>query len=590
MLKPQTTQALLSATSDGLLAGLLMSYLTFIPKPERSAGRMTLLILLVCYAITSVLQSVILMSLSAASMAFFVLLARAGLMAGLVYGAILLTRLLGSVRDDAKTELHQKLEQEFADRRKIEQQLAHLASFAESDPNSIVELDGRNNLRYLNPTAEQVFPDLKSKGKPHPIFEGIDTAISVMRREQRSMRTRVMQVGERIYRQQICLLETGAGARLHMADITGLTKLERIQTDLLRRMPGEMKAPLSRIQQNLQRLLGSARHHLDREQEEELLTALKQLADLGRLSDEVIDNFHIDTGRVEIRRQRADLAALVREIAEFLRSVAQAREVTISVRSEPAVVEMLFDRDKLLGGLTQALQKIIEMAGPGALDVSLSGKPTEAQCVIAAPLAAGGTVADQWESRFAPARAIIEAHGGRWSAQKTSTGVQCALVLPILTTEDLFYERVKAMHESAVGHGSSLLLMRVHFPAWPALHQAMGEEAAQALRAYLQQLVSHTLRSSDDFAMQCRQSLWLALPQAKRLDGQHIAERLQQQLLEHLAQQSVNLTVTMDIRIAAFPEDGRTAESLLLLTGWFADAAMTNAAPAQTGKPASRAA
>ena len=66
-----------------------------------------------------------------------------------------------------------KLETEFADRRKIEQELAHLASFAEQDPTAIIEMDRRGALRYLNPAAEQASRRLAVQGKDPPHFRGI---------------------------------------------------------------------------------------------------------------------------------------------------------------------------------------------------------------------------------------------------------------------------------------------------------------------------------------------------------------------------------------------------------------------------------
>ena len=61
--------------------------------------------------------------------------------------------------------LTNKFETEFAQRRQIERELAHLASFAEMDPNCILETDLEGKILYRNIVAQAEFPDLEVRGK-----------------------------------------------------------------------------------------------------------------------------------------------------------------------------------------------------------------------------------------------------------------------------------------------------------------------------------------------------------------------------------------------------------------------------------------
>src|SRR5579864_7461956 len=103
-------------------------------------------------------------------------------------------------------KMNKKFEADLADRRDIERELAHMASFADMAPNPIIETDAQASLGYVNPVAEREFPDLKVKGRSHPLFEGLATALEVLSKDEKTLMTRPVKVGERIYDQQISLL------------------------------------------------------------------------------------------------------------------------------------------------------------------------------------------------------------------------------------------------------------------------------------------------------------------------------------------------------------------------------------------------
>src|SRR5436853_166672 len=76
-----------------------------------------------------------------------------------------------SVPSSEIARLTDKFEADLADRRAIERELAHLASFAEMDPNLILETDLSGNVLYQNIAAHDAFPDL-AEGSTHPLLEG----------------------------------------------------------------------------------------------------------------------------------------------------------------------------------------------------------------------------------------------------------------------------------------------------------------------------------------------------------------------------------------------------------------------------------
>ena len=64
----------------------------------------------------------------------------------------------------------QVIYQDITERKRAEEKVVHLASFPELNPNLVLELDQKGNLRYLNPAARSCFPDMATIGMNHPFL------------------------------------------------------------------------------------------------------------------------------------------------------------------------------------------------------------------------------------------------------------------------------------------------------------------------------------------------------------------------------------------------------------------------------------
>ncbi|CAJ35859.1 hypothetical protein [Methanocella arvoryzae] len=63
-------------------------------------------------------------------------------------------------------------------RKKADAEIFNLASFPEQYPNPIIEISLSGELRYLNPAAKKVFPDLTKKGIKHHALRDLDNVIA----------------------------------------------------------------------------------------------------------------------------------------------------------------------------------------------------------------------------------------------------------------------------------------------------------------------------------------------------------------------------------------------------------------------------
>jgi two-component system CheB/CheR fusion protein len=100
-------------------------------------------------------------------------------------------------------------------------ELAYVASFPEHNPNPIVEADMEGRVRYANPAALRLFPDLVVRGSAHPWLEGWQAAATRLRESHNGETSaRVVVVGDRTYEQVLYLVADETVLRSYGLDIT----------------------------------------------------------------------------------------------------------------------------------------------------------------------------------------------------------------------------------------------------------------------------------------------------------------------------------------------------------------------------------
>ncbi|RPI33189.1 MAG: PAS domain S-box protein [Chloroflexota bacterium] len=112
--------------------------------------------------------------------------------------------------------------------RQVEREkLAYLASFPEQNPNPVVEVDLDGSIRYANPSALRLFPNLKALGTAHPWLADWPAIVQSFRDEKRDALVRDLAVGDRTYQQAFYYFAQDAFIRIYAFDIT-----ERKQAEL----------------------------------------------------------------------------------------------------------------------------------------------------------------------------------------------------------------------------------------------------------------------------------------------------------------------------------------------------------------------
>lgn len=103
-------------------------------------------------------------------------------------------------------------------RRLSEKESARLASIALLSPSPIVETDLKGKVRYLNPEAMRLFPELQDMGEKHPFLSRVPAMATALQRKG-SLR-REVKIGEVYYEQVLHYVSEVECLRIYAFDIT----------------------------------------------------------------------------------------------------------------------------------------------------------------------------------------------------------------------------------------------------------------------------------------------------------------------------------------------------------------------------------
>ncbi len=107
------------------------------------------------------------------------------------------------------------------------ERVIHLASFPRLNPNPIAEMDLDGQVRFCNPSAQRLFPDLLQRGLEHPWLAGWDAVRRGVAVHGSYQFEREVTIGDRWYHQMLHFIPESRSVRIYGLDITELKSAEQ---------------------------------------------------------------------------------------------------------------------------------------------------------------------------------------------------------------------------------------------------------------------------------------------------------------------------------------------------------------------------
>jgi len=275
----------------------------------------------------------------------------------------------------------EKLETEIVDRRQIEQELAHMASFAEMAPNPIIEFLPGDKIAYMNESARELFPELSAGDLKHPLFDGLDVIVEKMRTETSLIHSRVLELKPRMYDERICLLNRGR-VRIYLSDITELKRLDQLKTDFVNMTSHELRTPLTSIQGMVQVVVSGMAGEVNETQRSSLNIALRNIERLSRLINNLLDISKIEAGHMTLNLEAVNMAELARQVRDTFLPLVRERRLELRLQV-PADLVLTVDRDRLIQVFTNFMHNAVKFTRAGTITMMVESQATQVRCTVA---------------------------------------------------------------------------------------------------------------------------------------------------------------------------------------------------------------
>ncbi|MBU7032753.1 MAG: PAS domain S-box protein [Theionarchaea archaeon] len=115
---------------------------------------------------------------------------------------------------------------DITERKKTEDALIRLASFPEQNPYPILETTCEGVITYMNPAAQEKFPELPVVQKDHPMLRGLDAIVSTLKKARKKSLSREVDLGDAIYEQKIHYVPASNFLRIFAFDISERKRAE----------------------------------------------------------------------------------------------------------------------------------------------------------------------------------------------------------------------------------------------------------------------------------------------------------------------------------------------------------------------------
>ena len=104
--------------------------------------------------------------------------------------------------------------------------LSESATLGDENTNPVLEFHITGVVTYMNPAAQEKFPDLPSLGLRHPVLEGLPEIISALQTNDARSVQRQIRTGKHLYEQKIAMAKGSEFVRICIIDLTDRKRTE----------------------------------------------------------------------------------------------------------------------------------------------------------------------------------------------------------------------------------------------------------------------------------------------------------------------------------------------------------------------------
>lgn len=360
------------------------------------------------------------------------------------------------------------------------------------------------------------------------------------------------------------------GAAVYFREITNELRIEQLKSDFLSVVSHELRIPLATIKESISLLAEGIAGPIN-DSQTKILSGLKNHIDrLSGLVDSLLDVSSIESGRFKIRRQKLNVATLVKSLQSFFQPTADKKSIKLLAQAPSDLPNVIGDSDRLSQVFSNLLNNALKFTPEGgSITISCSVKDSSfVECsVIDTGVGIPKEMLSKLFERFEQlgvdeskrrggaglglviSRKIVEDLGGSISAEsEAGRGSKFNFTLPVYSEDKELQLELAAAVRLARQSTMSLALLK--------LETDLQEREFENLLS----LINHAIRGPADRAIRQGDMIFVILMDTARQGVLTVKERIKEKIRKsHFGMRDI----IKNFSIAVYPDDALTDKELL---------------------------
>jgi len=162
-----------------------------------------------------------------------------------------------------------------------------------------------------------------------------------------------------------------------------LQKLSDLKSSFVYGLTHELRTPLTIIKEGISQITEDIALTLTPRQSSLLSVTLNGIDRLQRIIDNMLDMAKLESGKAELKIEKADIVALAKQTAAAFRALADKKGIELKECILLDRIALSIDKDKIVQVLTNLIGNAIKFTDAGYVELGITDKGPHVECYVA---------------------------------------------------------------------------------------------------------------------------------------------------------------------------------------------------------------
>jgi len=381
--------------------------------------------------------------------------------------------------------------------------------------------------------------------------------------------------------------KTNEGIKTLYRELEGKTeelkRLDQLKSDFISTVSHELRTPLTIIREAVAQVLDGILGDTTNEQREVLSVGLEDIDRLARIINDLLDISKIERGKLEIKRERTNIAELIKTLHTSFLPKARNRGIEIGIICSSKDIVVYAEKDQLIQVFNNLIGNALKFTDKGSITISAVDKGDVVECSVADT---GRGLKEEDASKLfskfqqfgrgagpgekgtglglAISKGIVELYKGKIHAEsQLGKGTKFIFTIPKFTPLELVNEEldrgITEFKEQEMPFSTAVL----EIENVDKVEQKIGKEVVSEILDTFESLGMNTLSYMRSFVIRDGNVMRIVLPSTGKDSLAQIIEHLQKAHCDFLEEKGKREDIKLLFTTATYPEDREQIEDFL---------------------------